>query len=51
MSLALENLPESEVKIPSGISYVRVNKSTGEIANSDDINTYFELFLNENIPN
>jgi penicillin-binding protein 1A len=51
MSLALENLPESEVKIPSGISYVRVNKSTGEIANSGDINTYFELFLNENIPN
>ena len=51
MSLALKNLPTSEVKIPSGISYVKVNKSTGEIANPDDKNTYFELFLNENIDN
>ena len=51
MSLALENLPESEIKIPSGISYVKVNKSSGEIANPDDKNTYFELFLNENIDN
>ena len=51
MSLALKDLPQSEVNIPSGISYVRVNKSTGEIANQEDKNTYFELFLNENIPN
>ena len=51
MSLALKNLPTSEVKIPSGISYVKVNKLTGEIANPDDKNTYFELFLNENIDN
>ena len=51
MSLALDSLPESKITIPSGISYVKVNKSTGEIANPSDKNTYFELFLNENIPN
>ena len=50
MSLALDSLPESKITIPSGISYVKVNKSTGEIANPSDKNTYFELFLNENIP-
>ena len=49
MSLALNDLPESKIKIPSGISYVRVNKSTGDIAEPDDKSTYFELFLNENI--
>ena len=49
MSLALNDLPESKIKIPSGISYVRVNKSTGDIAGPDDKSTYFELFLNENI--
>ena len=51
MSLALDSLPESKITIPSGISYVKVNKSTGGIANPSDKNTYFELFLNENIPN
>ena len=51
MSLALDSLPESKITIPSGISYVKVNKLTGEIANTSDKNTYFELFLNENIPN
>ena len=51
MSLALDSIPESKITIPSGISYVKVNKSTGEIANPSDKNTYFELFLNENIPN
>ena len=49
MSLALNDLPKSKIKIPSGISYVRVNKSTGDIAEPDDKSTYFELFLNENI--
>ena len=51
MSLALNELPESKNTIPSGISYVRVDKSTGEIAGPDNKQTYFELFLNENIPN
>jgi len=51
MSLALNELPESKNTIPSGISYVRVDKSTGEIAGPDNKQTYFELFLNENISN
>ena len=51
MSLALNELPESKNNIPSGISYVRVDKSTGEIAGPDNKQTYFELFLNENISN
>ena len=51
MSLALKDLPQSKIKVPNGLSYVRVNKKTGEIANTNDKNTYFELFLNENISN
>jgi len=51
MSLALNDLPESKNTIPTGISYVRVDKLTGEIAGPDNKQTYFELFLNENISN
>ncbi len=34
---------------PENISFVRVNKSTGEIDKESTDNFYFELFLDENI--
>ena len=46
---ALENLEVKERNIPEGISFVKVNKKTGEIDNSLDAQTYFELILDENL--
>jgi penicillin-binding protein 1A len=46
---ALENLEVKEKNIPEGISFVKVNKKTGEIDNSLDVQTYFELILDENL--
>ena len=45
----LKSLKVSNQAIPENISFVRVNKSTGEIDTESKENTYFELFLNENI--
>ena len=49
MQDALENLEVKERNIPEGISFVKVNKETGEIDNSLDAQTYFELILDENL--
>jgi penicillin-binding protein 1A len=49
MQDALENLEVKERNIPEGISFVKVNKKTGEIDNSVDAQTYFELILDENL--
>jgi penicillin-binding protein 1A len=49
MQDALENLGVKEGNIPEGISFVKVNKKTGEIDNSLDAQTYFELILDENL--
>ena len=46
---ALENLEVKERNIPEGVSFVKVNKKTGEIDNSLDAQTYFELILDENL--
>ena len=46
---ALENLEVKERNIPEGISFVKVNKKTGEIDNSLNAQTYFELILDENL--
>ena len=37
--------------IPENISFVRINSDTGKIDNNKDIDSYFELFLDENIKN
>ena len=37
--------------IPEKISFVRINTDTGKIDNNKDIDSYFELFLDENIKN
>ena len=49
MDFKLKSLKVSKQDIPENISFVRVNKSTGEIDSESKENTYFELFLNENI--
>ena len=49
MDYKLESLEASSEEIPENISFVRVNRSSGEV--DDDLNGdfYFELFLDENI--
>ena len=54
-SFALHKLPIhlyriKPIKIPSSLSYVKVDRTTGKIDKSQNAkNTYFELFLDENI--
>ena len=50
MSVALDDLQIKPITIPSNLSYVKVNKTTGKVDKSQEAkNTYFELFLDENI--
>ena len=49
MDYKLDTLEVSQDPIPENISFVRVNKSTGEIDTESKENFYFELFLLENI--
>ena len=49
MDYKLRTLEISKEVIPEDISFVRVNKSTGEIDNDSKDDFYFELFLEENI--
>jgi penicillin-binding protein 1A len=49
MKSALPNLPEKDWKIPKGLSYVRVDRDTGQPVDESSRNSYFELFLDEEI--
>ncbi len=49
MDFKLKSLDISKEEIPENISFVRVNKNTGEIETESSEDTYFELFLEENI--
>jgi penicillin-binding protein 1A len=49
MNEELSSLEIKEKNIPQGLSFVRVNKKTGKIDTLENDNTYFELFLDENI--
>ena len=49
MNKELNSLEIKEKNIPQGLSFVRVNKKTGKIDTLENDNTYFELFLDENI--
>ena len=49
MDYKLRTLEISKEAIPEDISFVRVNKSTGEIDNDSKDDFYFELFLEENV--
>ena len=49
MEFKLDTLDIYKDLIPDNISFVRVDKSTGEIDAISNDDSYFELFLNENI--
>ena len=49
MDFKLKNLEIQKNSIPENVSFVRVNKSTGEVDSDTEDNFYFELFLDENI--
>ena len=49
MEFKLDTLDISKDLIPENISFVRVDKTTGEIDAISNDDSYFELFLNENI--
>ena len=45
----LKSIEITKENIPQNISFVRVNKSSGEVDIDSKENFYFELFLEENI--
>ena len=49
MKTALPTLPEEDWKIPKGLSYVRVDRETGQPVDETSQNSYFELFFDEDI--
>ena len=49
MDFKLNSLEQVKRRIPENITFARVNKSTGEIDTKSQDNSYFELFLNENV--
>ena len=49
MKTALPTLPEEDWKIPKGLSYVRVDRETGQPVDDTSQNSYFELFFDEDI--
>ena len=49
MDYKLKALETTSEEIPEKISFVRVNKSSGEVDDNSDGDFYFELFLEENI--
>ena len=49
MDYKLESLEASSEEIPEKISFVRVNRSSGEVDDDSNGEFYFELFLDENI--
>ena len=49
MDYKLKALKTTSEEIPEKISFVRVNKSSGEVDDDSDGDFYFELFLEENI--
>ena len=49
MSSAFKKIDVDEFALPDGISYVRINKKTGELSKSAQDDSYFELFLSEDL--
>ena len=49
MDYKLKALETTSEEIPEKISFVRVNKSSGEVDDDSNGDFYFELFLDENI--
>ena len=49
MNFAFTKVEKDDFTLPEGISFVRINKKTGELSNSASDDSYFELFLNEDL--
>ena len=49
MNSAFKKIDVDEFSLPDGISYVRINKKTGELSKSAKDESYFELFLSEDL--
>ena len=49
MNSAFKKIDVDEFSLPDGISYVRINKKTGELSKSAEDESYFELFLSEDL--
>jgi len=49
MKTALIDLPDEDWKIPADLSYVRVDRESGRPIEESSKNSYFELFLDEEI--
>ena len=49
MKTALTDLPDEDWKIPAGLSYVRGDRESGRPIEESSKNSYFELFLDEEI--
>ena len=49
MKTALVDLPKDSWKAPKGISYVRVDRESGKPTSEKSENSYFELFLDEDV--
>lgn len=50
MEAALANTPESFLPVPTGLTAVRINKTTGEATSSDDPEGYTEYLPSEKAP-
>ena len=49
MDFAFKKVDIDEFTLPDGISFVRINKKTGELSKSAEDESYFELFLSEDL--
>ena len=49
MKIALNSIPQQDWKAPKGLSYVRVDLETGKPIRESNNDSYFELFLDEEI--
>ena len=49
MNSAFKKIDVDEFTLPDGISYVRINKKTGDLSKSAEDESYFELFLSEDL--
>ncbi len=50
MQEALKDVPVKSFPIPNDVTYVKINRKTGEETSFDDPDGRFEVFLNDNFP-
>jgi membrane carboxypeptidase/penicillin-binding protein len=50
MREALRNVPQRTRPMPQGLVQARVNPDTGALANADDPNGIFEIFMADHMP-